>query len=91
MSAYLKGVAWFYDEANRDAAIRIMATASNTRIADNAQSYDYYRKIGFFERTGTVSTAALKSLVTALKGMGEIKGDLPPEKLILPGVTKPAP
>ena len=91
MAAYLRGVAWFYDDAHRDAAIRIMAAASNTSIADNTQSYDYYRKINFFERTGTVSTAALKSLVTVLKGMGEIKGDLPPEKLILPGVTKLAP
>jgi NitT/TauT family transport system substrate-binding protein len=91
MTAYLKSVAWFYDEKNRDKAVEIMAKASQTSPNDNAQSYDYYRRIGFFERTGTVSTAALKSLVTVLKGMGEIKGELPPEKLVVPGVTQTAP
>ena len=91
MAAYLKSVAWFYDEKNRDAAVQIMAKASQTSPDDNAKSYDYYRKIGFFERSGTVSTEALKSLVTVLKGMGEIKGDLATEKLIVPGVTVTAP
>jgi NitT/TauT family transport system substrate-binding protein len=91
MAAYLKSVAWFYDEKNRDAAVQIMAKASQTSPDDNAKSYDYYRKIGFFERTGTVSTASLKSLVTVLKSMGEIKGDLATEKLVVPGVTQIAP
>ena len=91
MEAYLKSVAWFYDDKNRDRAIAIMATASKTSVDDNAQSYDYYRKIGFFEKTGTVSKAALKNLVAAVRQTGEIKGDLPPEKLVMPGVTDVGP
>lgn len=91
MAAYLKSVAWFYDDKNRDHAIAIMAAASKTSTDDNTQSYDYYRKIGFFEKTGTVSTAALKSLVAVLQQTGEIKGDLPPEKLVMSGVTEVGP
>lgn len=91
MAAYLKSVAWFYDENNRDPAIRIMAAASNTSVADNTQSYDYYRKIGFFEKSGTVSRAALKNLVAVLQKTGEIKGDIPAEKLVMPGVTQLGP
>ena len=91
MAAYLKSVAWFYDDANRDRAIAIMAAASKTSSDDNAQSFDYYRKIGFFEKSGTVSKAALKSLVAVLQKTGEIKGDLPPEKLVMEGITQTGP
>ena len=91
MAAYLKSVAWFYDDKNRDHAIAIMAAASKTSVNDNAQSYDYYRKIGFFEKSGTVSKAALKSLVAVLQKTGELKGDLSPEKLVMPGVTEVGP
>jgi ABC-type nitrate/sulfonate/bicarbonate transport system substrate-binding protein len=91
MAAYLKSVAWFYDEKNRDRAVAIMATASKTSPGDNAQSYDYYRKIGFFARDATVSTAALKSLISVLQQMGEIKTALPPEKLVMQGVTEVGP
>ena len=91
MTAYLRSVAWFYDEKNRDHAVAIMAKESKTSPEDNAQSYDYYRKIGFFARDAKVSTAALKSLVAVLRQMGEIKTELPPEKLIMPGVTEVGP
>ena len=91
MAAYLTSVAWFYDDKNRDQAIAIMAAASKTSVNDNAQSYDYYRKIGFFEKSGTVSKAALTSLIGVLQQTGEIKGDLPPEKLVMPGVTEVGP
>jgi NitT/TauT family transport system substrate-binding protein len=91
MATYLKSVAWFYDDKNRDHAIAIMATASKTSANDNAQSYDYYRQIGFFEKSGTVSTAALKSLVAVLQQTGELKGDLPPEKLVMEGITQTGP
>lgn len=91
MAAYLKSVAWFYDEDNRDPAIRILSDASNATVEDATQSYDYYRKLGFFEKSGTVSRAALKSLVAVLQKSGEIKGDIPPEKLVMPGVTQLGP
>jgi NitT/TauT family transport system substrate-binding protein len=91
MAAYLKSVAWFYDDKNREKAIAVMAAASKTSVNDNAQSYDYYRRIDFFEKSGTVSKAALKSLVGVLQQTGEIKGDLPPEKLVMPGVTETGP
>jgi len=91
MAAYLKSVAWFYDEKNRDRAVQIMATASKTSREDNAQSYDYYRKIGFFARDAKVSTAALKGLISVLQQMGEIKTGLSPEKLVMEGVTEIGP
>ncbi|HLI20515.1 MAG TPA: ABC transporter substrate-binding protein [Stellaceae bacterium] len=91
MAAYLRSIAWFYDDDNRDAAIRILSEASNADVEDTTQSYDYYRKIGFFEKSGTVSRAALQSLVAVLQKTGEIKGDIPPEKLVMPGVTQLGP
>ena len=91
MAAYAKSVAWFYNDDNRDPVIRIMSEASNSDVLETTQSYDYYRKIGFFERSATVSKAALESLVAVLKKTGEIKGDLPAEKLVMPGITQLGP
>lgn len=91
MAAYSKSVAWFYDDTNRDAAIRIMVEASKASTDDVAQSYDYYRKINFFERSGTVSRAGLTSLVAVLQKNGEIKSTLGPEKLIILGITQLSP
>jgi hypothetical protein len=68
-----------------------MAAATNSSVEDNGKSYDYYRKIGFFAHDATVSTAALKGLIAVLQKMGEIKSDLPPEKLVMPGVTEVGP
>ncbi len=88
MHAYLKSVAWFYDEKNRDRAVKIMVEASKQSDSDVAQSYDFYRKIGFFERTGKVDPAQLQALVKVLQQAGEIKGELPTEKLVMAGVTE---
>lgn len=91
IAAYMKSVAWFYDDKNRDAAISLMAEASKASIDDVAQSYDYYRKINFFERSGTVSRAGLTGLVAVLQKNGEIKTTLGPDRLILSDITKLSP
>jgi hypothetical protein len=65
--------------------------ASNTSVADNTQSCDYYRRIGFLEKSGAVLRAALESLIALLQKTGELKADNAPEKLVMPGVTQLGP
>lgn len=75
----------------RQLAAGVVSEASKSDVLETSQSYDYYRKIGFFERSATVSKAALQSLVAVLQKNGEIKGDLPAEKLMMPGVARLGP
>jgi NitT/TauT family transport system substrate-binding protein len=87
LSAYTKSVAWFYTDANRDASIDIYAKASKAPHEEVAESYDFFRKIEFFDRTGKVSRAALNNLLEALKGLGDAPTNLTPDKLVMPGLT----
>jgi ABC-type nitrate/sulfonate/bicarbonate transport system substrate-binding protein len=89
LAAYTKSVEWFYADANRDAAIDIYVKASQTPRDEVAESYDFFRKIEFFERTGKVSRAGLNNLLAALKGLGEApSASLTVDQLIMPGLTE---
>lgn len=90
-AAYVKSVAWFYDDKNRAAAIALMVEASKASEDDVAKSYDYYRKIEFFERTGAVSRAGVKGLIAVLTKNGELKAAFDVDKLVMPGITELAP
>jgi NitT/TauT family transport system substrate-binding protein len=87
-AAYLEGVAWFYDPKNRAAAIEIMVGASHADRDDTAKSYDFFRAIGFFERTGKVAKSELKAAADVLRRRGEISQGFDVDKLVLPGVTE---
>lgn len=88
LAAYRRSVEWLYDDKNRDAAIKLMVAAAKSDPDDVAKSYDFYRKIGFFERTGKVSKAGLRAVIALLRESGEIKDELPVEKLIMPGLAQ---
>ena len=88
LAAYRKSVDWLYDDKNRDAAIKLMVEASKADASDVSKSYTFYRKIGFFERTGKVSKAGLRNVIELLRKGGEVKDDLPVEKIIMPGIAE---
>lgn len=88
LSAETMAVAWFYDDKNRDAAIKIMAEITRTAPTDVAKSYEFLRKIEAFERTGKVPPKSLQGLIDGLRHLGNLDAGLTAEKLILPGVTE---
>lgn len=88
LAAYTKSVEWFYADANRDAAIDIYVKAGKSPRDEVAESYDFFRKIEFFERTGKVSRAELNNLLVALKGLGDApSADLTVDRIVTPGLT----
>jgi ABC-type nitrate/sulfonate/bicarbonate transport system substrate-binding protein len=88
LAAYTKSVEWFYADANRDAAIDIYVKASQTPREEVAESYDFFRKIEFFERTGKVSRAGLRNLLGALKELGDApSASLTADQIVMPGLT----
>jgi ABC-type nitrate/sulfonate/bicarbonate transport system substrate-binding protein len=88
LAVQTKSVAWLYDEKNRDAAIAIMAKASNDSAADVAKSLDFYRRIDFFERDVAISKAGMRATIALLQRRGDIKDPLAVEQLIVPEVSR---
>lgn len=89
MSALDKSIAWFNTDANKDAAVDILAGEMKTNNRDDVvKSYDYLRKIGFFPNDGTLSRKKLVALMSEMAAVGDTNGKVPFDKLVLPGVTK---
>lgn len=88
LAVQARSVAWLYDGKNRDAAIRIMAKASKDSVDDVGKSFDFYRRINFFERDVAISKAGMRSMIQLLQRRGDIKDSLAVEKLIMPGISQ---
>jgi ABC-type nitrate/sulfonate/bicarbonate transport system substrate-binding protein len=82
--AYGNAITWFYNDANRAEAEALLVKYANASKEDAKQSYDFFRKIGYFEPTGKISRKKLSALYVALGELGE--KNLPPlDQVILPG------
>ena len=88
LAAYTKCILWFNDSKNRDEAIKILVDASHGKSKDIATSYDFFRKINFFEPTGKVSKAQLENIVKALEDIGDLDRSFDVNRLVMPGVTE---
>jgi len=88
LAAFNRGVDWFRDDRNRDEAINVLVTSGNLKPDEVAKSYDFFRKGEFFEPTGNVSKAKIRSVTRVLEALGDIPGNIDIDTLLLPGVTK---
>ena len=53
-----------------------------------AKSYSFFRDGEFFEPTGNVSKAKLRTVTKVLQDLGDLPGNIDLDKMFLPGVTK---
>jgi ABC-type nitrate/sulfonate/bicarbonate transport system substrate-binding protein len=83
-----KSVAWFDDPANRTEAVDIMTNEMKSARAPVERSYDFLRKINYFAPTNAISRARMQNLITAMKALGDIKSDIIPDKIVVPGLTR---
>jgi ABC-type nitrate/sulfonate/bicarbonate transport system substrate-binding protein len=88
LSAFNRGVAWFGDDRNREEAINILVVTGNLKPEEVAKSYEFFRKGGFFEATGSVSRAKLRAVANVLVSLGDLPNGINVDQLLLPGVTK---
>ena len=80
---------WFNDDAHRDAAIDVLLKVMRSDQRDDvAKSYDYMRRIGYFEPKGVVSRKSITTVEAEMKAIGDSAENVPFEKLVLPGLTK---
>ncbi len=88
LKAHTASVAWFYDERNRDEAVKMMAAASRIKVEDVEKAYDFFRNGAYFERSGTISRGKLGALLEALKTLGDVQAATNLERFFLAGVAQ---
>jgi ABC-type nitrate/sulfonate/bicarbonate transport system substrate-binding protein len=89
LNALEEGCVWFNQDNNRDAAIDVLVKVMKSDQRDDvAKSYDYMRRIGYFEPKGIVSRKSITTVETEMKALGDSAEDVPFEKLVLAGLTK---
>jgi NitT/TauT family transport system substrate-binding protein len=86
LAATNDAIAWFEDPVNRPAAVALLVAAARASPEDADASYDYLRKIGYFERTGKISRRRLGALIAIERGRGLVESGLTIDRLILPGL-----
>lgn len=87
LRAINQAMVWFNTDANRDKAIDILVNAMHAKKADLTKTYDFFRKINFFESTGKVSRVKVNEIVNMLKSVGDIPQDFDANKLMLPSLV----
>jgi ABC-type nitrate/sulfonate/bicarbonate transport system substrate-binding protein len=87
-----RSIAWFYEDKNRDEAIDILVKVSHANRAEIAESYDFIRRIGMYEKSHGVSRTQLQHLIDAMKSIGDLKdATVTPEQLVIAGLTELTP
>jgi NitT/TauT family transport system substrate-binding protein len=88
LAAQAKSIEYFYDDRNRAEAVRILVAASSQKPEDVEQSYDFFRKNNFFDRTGKISRAKMNALVDALASLGDLQARGNIERFLVRGVAQ---
>jgi NitT/TauT family transport system substrate-binding protein len=83
-----KSVAWFDDPANRTEAVDILVKEMKSAREPVERSYDFLRKIKYFAPTNGISRVRMQNLINAMKALGDIKTDITPDKIVVPGLTR---
>jgi ABC-type nitrate/sulfonate/bicarbonate transport system substrate-binding protein len=88
LDAYNRGVDWFYDPNNRDAAVKLQMDISKIDQGDAERAYAFLHDNKLFEPTSEVSKRKLQAVVDALRDLGDISAEFQVNNLLLPGATR---
>ncbi len=88
LAAVDKAVAWFNDTANRGEAVDILVQEMKSQREPVERSYDYLRKINYFAPSNAISRKRMDSLIAAMKALGDIKSDITPDRVVVPGLAR---
>ena len=88
LAATDKSIAWLADPAHRGEAIELLVKVGRSSKEDAEASYDYLRRIDFFEPTSKVSRTKLRNLVAMEQRAGTVDPAFDIERLAMPGLTE---
>jgi ABC-type nitrate/sulfonate/bicarbonate transport system substrate-binding protein len=83
-----KSIAWFADASNRSEAIDILVKVTRSSRVDAEASYDFLRRIDYFEPSSKVSRTKLRNLIAVEKRAGNVESALTIDRLVMPGLTE---
>jgi NitT/TauT family transport system substrate-binding protein len=83
-----KSIAWLADASHRGEAIDLLVEAAHASRNDAEASYDYLRRIEYFEPSSKVSRTKLRNLIEVEKGAGNVEPALAIDRLVMPGLTE---
>jgi NitT/TauT family transport system substrate-binding protein len=82
LRAYIRATAYFYDAANRDEVIGILAKYTKTTAQIAAATYDLYVDHQVIAREAALFPDGIKANLDALVAMGELAAAPPPDGFI---------
>jgi ABC-type nitrate/sulfonate/bicarbonate transport system substrate-binding protein len=88
LAATDKSIAWLADGAHRDAAVSLLVEVAHASRGDTEASYDYLRRIAYFEPGSKVSRAKLRNVIDMEQRAGNIGSALTVDRLVMPGLTE---
>src|SRR6478736_434100 len=83
-----KSVAWFADPAHREDAIELLVRAARSTKEDAEASYDFLRRIQYFEPSSKVSRRELQNVLDVEKAAGNIDKSFALERVLMPGLSE---
>jgi len=88
LAATDKSVAWLADPAHKQEAIDLLVSAAHSTKPNAEASYDFMRRIKYFETSSKVSKKRLQNLIDTERQAGQVGPSLTVDKLVMPGVTE---
>jgi NitT/TauT family transport system substrate-binding protein len=82
-----KSIAWLADLSNRAEAIELLVKVARSSKEDAEASYDYLRRIEYFEPGSKVSRAKLRNLVEMEQRARTVTPTFTIDRLVMPGLT----
>src|SRR6266851_3731825 len=86
LAATDKSIAWL--ASHRDEAIDLLVKVGRSSREDAGASYDYLRRIEYFEPSSRVSRTKLHNLIEVEKRAGNVDPALAIDRLVMPGITE---
>jgi NitT/TauT family transport system substrate-binding protein len=83
-----KSVAWLADPSHRTEAVDLLVKVARSSKENAEASYDFLKRIDFFEPSSKISRAKLRNLTDMEKRSGTIEASFSIDRLAMPGVTE---
>jgi ABC-type nitrate/sulfonate/bicarbonate transport system substrate-binding protein len=88
LAATDKSIAWLADTSHREEAVDLLVKHAHSSKKNAELSYDYLRRISFFEPTSKITRATLRNLTELEQHRGTIEPGFAIDRVVMPEITK---
>jgi ABC-type nitrate/sulfonate/bicarbonate transport system substrate-binding protein len=88
LAAIDKSIAWLADETHRGEAIDLLVNVAHSGRDDAGASYDFLRRIVYFEPSSKISRTTLQNSLDAERSLGNVAPSLTVDRLVMPEITE---